>query len=129
MVNTVASNRDARRRIVVAGEMLELGPSGPELHREAGRQIALAGIDRLVGVRGLARELVAGAREAGMTEASTSFFDSAEQAAAHVQGLVQHGDLVLVKASRGVKAEAVVQRLKRAFELKGESGVAERKRS
>jgi UDP-N-acetylmuramoyl-tripeptide--D-alanyl-D-alanine ligase len=118
MVNTVASNREASRRIVVAGEMLELGQSGPELHREAGRQIARAGIDLLVGVRGLARELVAGAHEGGMNETATAFFDSPGEAAEFVEGLVQRGDLVLVKASRGVKAEAVIQRLKQAFELK-----------
>src|SRR5947207_3601627 len=66
MVSTVCASRESTRKIIVAGEMLELGPDGPEHHREAGRQIARLGVDRLIGIRGLAAEIVAGAREAGM---------------------------------------------------------------
>ena len=56
----------AQRRIVVAGEMLELGPAGEALHREAGERMAQRGIDFVVGVRGLARAVVEGAKHAGM---------------------------------------------------------------
>jgi UDP-N-acetylmuramoyl-tripeptide--D-alanyl-D-alanine ligase len=56
-----------RRRIVVAGEMLELGTEAAALHRESGRELAGFGVDVLWGVSGLARELVEGAREAGMS--------------------------------------------------------------
>ncbi len=69
------------RRVVVAGEMLELGEEGAALHREAGRDIAGFGVDVLWGVRGLARELVEGARAAGMSDAATRFFESSEEAA------------------------------------------------
>jgi len=65
MVSTVCANQDSKRKIVVAGEMLELGPTGPSLHREAGRQMARLGVDKLIGIRGLAEEIVAGAHEAG----------------------------------------------------------------
>ena len=57
----VAASRAPGRRVVAAGEMLELGDHGPDLHRKCGRDIAELGVDVLIGVRGLASELVAGA--------------------------------------------------------------------
>ncbi len=65
MVDTLAS-MPAKRRIVVAGEMLELGPAGEELHRSSGRHMAKKGIDVLIGVRGLAKPMVEAAAAAGM---------------------------------------------------------------
>ena len=56
----------AQRRIVVAGEMLELGPAAEQMHREAGLHAAQCGIDLLLGVRGLAQAMVDGAKQAGM---------------------------------------------------------------
>ena len=100
----------ARRRVAVLGDMLELGPSGPELHRQAGR--ALAGrVELVVGVGALARDILAGAREAGLPEGALLAFPDAASAAAALPGLVQPGDAVLVKGSRGVRLEAVVEAL------------------
>jgi UDP-N-acetylmuramoyl-tripeptide--D-alanyl-D-alanine ligase len=107
------------RRVVVAGEMLELGGEAAALHREAGRDIAGFGVDVLWGVRGLARELVEGAREAGMAEAATRFFDTSDAAAEALAGFVRPGDLVLVKGSRGVHTEKVVEALKGRYEREG----------
>ena len=119
MAEAVAQGgEDVTRRVVVAGEMLELGEEGAALHREAGRDIAGFGVDTLWGVRGLARELVEGARESGMSEASTRFFDASEEAAEALVGFVRPGDLVLVKGSRGVHTEKVVEALKGRYELK-----------
>ena len=101
-----------KRRVVVAGEMLELGEESRALHREAGREIAGLGVEVLWGVRGHARALVEGAREAGMGAGATRFFDSSEEAADALAGFVRAGDLVLVKGSRGVHTERVVEALK-----------------
>ncbi|HSB08389.1 MAG TPA: UDP-N-acetylmuramoyl-tripeptide--D-alanyl-D-alanine ligase [Blastocatellia bacterium] len=116
MVSTLCANASGSRRIVVAGEMLELGKEGARLHREAGREIARLGVDKLIGVRGLAREVVAGAREAGMSAAGAVFADSPEEAARILIRELRPGDLVLVKGSRGVKTEVVVESVKREFE-------------
>src|SRR2546427_1884868 len=119
MVRTIAEARkEKQRRIVVAGEMLELGEDASRLHREAGREIAEAGIDVLWGVRGLAREILAGAREAGMR--NTRFFENAEEAANAIVDEVQVGDLVLVKGSRGVATDKIVEALRERFVLAGE---------
>jgi UDP-N-acetylmuramoyl-tripeptide--D-alanyl-D-alanine ligase len=103
-----------RRRVAFLGDMLELGPSGPALHRERGR--ALAGrVDVVVGVGPLAREIVDGAREAGLPAEALLHFASAPEAAAAAGEIVRQGDAVLVKASRGVRLEAVVDALVSRF--------------
>jgi UDP-N-acetylmuramoyl-tripeptide--D-alanyl-D-alanine ligase len=107
-----------KRRIVVAGEMLELGPESEALHREAGREIAGLGVEALWGVRGHARELIEGAREAGMGADAARFFESSEEAARALADFVRAGDLVLVKGSRGVHTERVVEALKGRHEQK-----------
>jgi UDP-N-acetylmuramoyl-tripeptide--D-alanyl-D-alanine ligase len=109
----------ARRRIVVAGEMLELGPEGAEMHREAGAEIAQLGIDVLWGVRGLASEMVEGARSVGMDEARARFFETSEQAAAAICDEARAGDLILVKGSRGVETDKVVKMLRERYPALG----------
>lgn len=120
MVRTLKEGGEhAARRIVVAGEMLELGPDAARMHREAGREIAGFGVDLLWGVRGLARELIEGAREGGMSAETTRFFESSEQAASTITGELRAGDLVLVKGSRGVRTDKVVKLLRERFPLLG----------
>ena len=102
------------RRVAVLGDMLELGPTGPALHRERGR--ALAGrVDAVVGVGPLAGEIVEGAREAGLPAASLHHFATASETAEALVRLVRPGDAVLVKASRAVRLEAVVDALAARF--------------
>jgi UDP-N-acetylmuramoyl-tripeptide--D-alanyl-D-alanine ligase len=115
LVNTIASTEGFNRRIVIAGEMLELGVTGADLHRETGERIAGPGIDLLIGVRGLARELIEGAQKAGMNEERAVFCETPEQAAEIIAREAKAGDLILVKGSRGVKTEVVVERLKQEF--------------
>jgi UDP-N-acetylmuramoyl-tripeptide--D-alanyl-D-alanine ligase len=119
MVRTMAEARGGRKRLlVIAGEMLELGPEEASLHRAAGREIAETGVNMLWGVRGLAREIIGGANEGGLSQ--TRFFDSSEEAANEIVKEVQEGDLVLVKGSRGVATEKVVNALKERFAPAGE---------
>ncbi|HVS20451.1 MAG TPA: UDP-N-acetylmuramoyl-tripeptide--D-alanyl-D-alanine ligase [Pyrinomonadaceae bacterium] len=119
MARTLAeASESVKRRIVIAGEMLELGPEAPKMHRDAGREIASLGIDVVWGVRGLAEEIVAGAREGGTT--ATQFFKSSEEAAAVAVNEVREGDLILVKGSRSVETDKIVAVLKERFALAGE---------
>jgi UDP-N-acetylmuramoyl-tripeptide--D-alanyl-D-alanine ligase len=118
MVRTMAESRKGRQRLIVlAGEMLELGPQEMELHKQVGRDIAAIGIDVLWGIRGLAREMVAGANERGLS--NTKFFDSSSEAANEIIKEVKEGDLILVKGSRGVATDKVVASLKEKFPLTG----------
>jgi UDP-N-acetylmuramoyl-tripeptide--D-alanyl-D-alanine ligase len=96
----------ARRRIVVAGEMLELGPAADAMHRESGQNMARRGIDRLLGVRGLAKSMVEAAVEAGM---NAEFVNTPQEAADWLRREVKTGDVVLLKASRGVRLERALE--------------------
>jgi len=116
MARTVAEARErVKRRVIIAGEMMELGPEAPEMHRQVGRQIAESGVEELWGVRGLASEIVAGAREAGLPGAR--FFESSDDAAAAAIDEIREGDLVLVKGSRSVETDRIVKALKEKFPL------------
>jgi UDP-N-acetylmuramoyl-tripeptide--D-alanyl-D-alanine ligase len=121
IVRTIAesSAQKASRRIVIAGEMLELGVEGAQMHREVGAEIAQAGIDSLWGVRGLAAEMIEGARSAGMSDGAARFFETSEQAAAAICDEAREGDLVLVKGSRGVETDKVVKMLRGRFPALG----------
>jgi UDP-N-acetylmuramoyl-tripeptide--D-alanyl-D-alanine ligase len=98
------------RRVAVLGDMRELGPSAADLHRETGRKVGAA-LGLLVAVGEMAPHLLEGAAEAGLPAASRLAFPDAAAAAAALPGLVRPGDAVLVKGSRGVKLEVVVDAL------------------
>jgi UDP-N-acetylmuramoyl-tripeptide--D-alanyl-D-alanine ligase len=97
-----------RRRWVVLGDMLELGPEAPRFHAEAGRRAAELGFSPVAGVGELARKLCDAAGGAG---AEAPWFADAAAAADWAAGELRRGDLVLVKGSRGVGLDAVVDRL------------------
>jgi UDP-N-acetylmuramoyl-tripeptide--D-alanyl-D-alanine ligase len=119
MVRTIAEGGKGRKRkIVIAGEMLELGSEEVELHHQAGKDIAQTGIEALWGVRGLAAELVRGAADGGVRD--TRFFQDSSAAALAIVQEVREGDLVLVKGSRGVATDKVVKELRRNYPLAGE---------
>jgi UDP-N-acetylmuramoyl-tripeptide--D-alanyl-D-alanine ligase len=105
MVDALATMK-AVRRIVIAGEMLELGPAGEELHRRAGQHVAEKKIDVLLGVRGLAQAMVESAKHDGMR---AEFVHDAEQAGEWLAREARDGDVVLLKASRGVKLEKALE--------------------
>jgi UDP-N-acetylmuramoyl-tripeptide--D-alanyl-D-alanine ligase len=108
-LETVAVRRGAGRLVVVLGDMLELGGIAEDAHRELGREVVAAGAHELVGVGRLALLAVEAAREAGITEArhATTFEDTV----AHLLKRLVPGDTVLVKGSRGMRLERVVDAL------------------
>jgi UDP-N-acetylmuramyl pentapeptide synthase len=95
------------RRVAVLGDMLELGPEGPRLHREAGEHAREQGIDLLIAVGPLA----AGIAD-GFAGESVRLRD-ADAAAEQLPALLRAGDTVLLKASRGVGLERVADALGR----------------
>jgi UDP-N-acetylmuramoyl-tripeptide--D-alanyl-D-alanine ligase len=108
MIDTLASMQ-ADRRILIAGEMLELGPTAEVLHRESGRHAATRKIDIVIGVRGLARALAEGACGGGV---QSLFLETPEEAGEWLARELRPGDAVLLKASRGVKLEKALEVLK-----------------
>lgn len=92
----------AQRRILVAGEMLELGAEAAALHAGCGTAAAQAGIDVVIGVRGNAQQIVEAA-QTGRVEAQ--FVETPEAAGEWLREHLREGDAVLLKASRGVRLE------------------------
>lgn len=118
MVRTITEGGTrSLRRIVIAGEMLELGSDAAALHREAGGEIAGAGVSILWGVRGLAKEIIGGANDAGLKE--TRFFADSNEAARAIVTELRAGDLVLIKGSRGVATDKIVSAIRDRFPLAG----------
>ncbi len=116
MVDTLVGGCSlGERKIVVAGEMLELGENAAQIHRTTGEAIAKKGVDILIGVRGYGRDLSAGAVEAGFPDAR--FADDSQMAGGMLVATVAAGDVVLVKGSRGVRTEQVIEKLLEKFEL------------
>jgi UDP-N-acetylmuramoyl-tripeptide--D-alanyl-D-alanine ligase len=107
MIRTLAS-RKAKRRILFAGEMLELGEHSAALHEACGRAAAEAGLDLIVGVRGSAEHLAIAACKAGV---ASLFLPDAEAAGQWLKQHLQPGDAVLVKGSRGVRLERAIAAL------------------
>ena len=119
MVDALAGMK-AGRRIVVAGEMLELGPAGEDLHRQSGRHAAEKKMDVLLGVRGLAQALVDGAKQAGIR---AEFVATPEEAGEWLARETRDGDAVLLKASRGVKLEKALELWKSRIEVRSNGGM------
>ena len=104
-VETLAAMQ-GKRHIVVAGEMLELGATAEQLHRECGRDMPAGKIDFVLGVQGLGRALVDAARENGLL---AEFVKTPEEAGDWLARETRDGDVVLLKASRGVKLEKALE--------------------
>jgi UDP-N-acetylmuramoyl-tripeptide--D-alanyl-D-alanine ligase len=110
LATLLAQTPGYRRRILASGEMLELGSSSSELHKECGcLAAALRKIDWIVGVQGHAADFVAAAIQAGHPQARTAFFETSTEAGKFLSEFVRSGDLVLLKGSRGVRMEKVLE--------------------
>jgi UDP-N-acetylmuramoyl-tripeptide--D-alanyl-D-alanine ligase len=120
MLDVLSCTPSFTRRILVAGEMLELGSASDQLHSECGAYAAARGLDIVIGIQGAAREIVRSAVKSGMSESQAHFFADAGAAADFVKGLLRSGDLVLVKGSRGVHAEKIVQSLRSHFDVQNQ---------
>lgn len=115
-LDMLRSEASPSRRVAVLGEMLELGDQSEALHRACGRKAAECGVDLLVTVGGApARAMGASAIEHGMASGRVAHSDSAEAAAELVVESVRAGDVALIKGSRGIGLERVVERIRQRF--------------
>ena len=95
------------RKVAVLGDMLELGDISEKAHREVGREVAEHGFSALVTYGELGKMIASGAKEAGLSEVYTA--DSREQAAEFLKDILQEGDTVLFKGSRGMQMEKIIE--------------------
>jgi UDP-N-acetylmuramoyl-tripeptide--D-alanyl-D-alanine ligase len=115
-LQTVGTATGCARRVAVLGEMLELGAHAPRLHAEAGRAAADVSLDLLIAVGADAARVLADAAIAqGMAVSKVAHVATKEEAAVLALERIRPGDLVLVKGSRGIGTDLVVDRLKAEF--------------
>jgi UDP-N-acetylmuramoyl-tripeptide--D-alanyl-D-alanine ligase len=117
-LDTLVSLRASGRAVAVLGDMLELGPEAAALHRQVGEHAARTGVDLLLATGPHAGDMVAGARDAGLASAR-AIGDRDADVEALVAALLREtapGDAVLVKASRGMHLERVIDALRAALE-------------
>lgn len=112
LLGTVSSLQGFSRKWIILGDMLELGAHSPELHRDLGRKISPDQVDYLVTVGDQARFIRDGAIDAGFSNERLQHFDDSEAAAEALSEQVMTGDLLLIKGSRGVRMDRIVERLK-----------------
>ncbi len=112
-LDTLATSAGDARRVVVLGDMLELGPIAEAEHRAMGRAVAASGTAEFVGLGRAARTAVDAAREAGLAESHHA--ETFEDTVAHLLKRLAPGDAVLVKGSRGMRMERIVDALLARF--------------
>ncbi|MCX5688063.1 MAG: UDP-N-acetylmuramoyl-tripeptide--D-alanyl-D-alanine ligase [Candidatus Omnitrophica bacterium] len=105
------------RKILIAGDMLELGTFSGRFHHLVGKQAAESGIDLIVAVGKLAEHISNGAQEAGMSEKKIKLCALMKDARAKVATLIKKGDTILVKGSRAMKMEEIVGDLEAQFKI------------
>jgi UDP-N-acetylmuramoyl-tripeptide--D-alanyl-D-alanine ligase len=115
----VLGDAKGRRKVAVVGDMLELGDGSNLFHRAVGHSFAELGADRLIAVGSLAQYLAEGAREGGMTD--VSHFQEQSEAMPAILAELRAGTTILVKASRAMHFEKIVEALTNPAEQKGSS--------
>jgi UDP-N-acetylmuramoyl-tripeptide--D-alanyl-D-alanine ligase len=118
MIHTLAARPAEGRRILVAGEMLEMGEHSPALHIACGRAAAEAGLDLVVAVQGNAEHLATAACAGGVPAV---FLRDAKTAGQWLAQNLRAGDVVLVKGSRGVHLERAIEMVKEQLAATGAS--------
>lgn len=110
-INVLRDIRGSGRTMAILGDMLEMGDWAQGAHNEVGRFAFSAGIDYIITVGDLARNIAKGAKEAGMSPNRVYSFDTNEVAAQFLKKMIGQGDVILVKGSRGMKMEEIVNLL------------------
>ena len=111
-LSAFAEMKGGTRGVAVLGDMLEIGPSSPEFHEQAGRRVGAMGLSHLFVMGEAARRIAEGAREAGMDEKRIHLPRDLEELLAILDGLLMPGDWILIKGSRRMRMERVVEGLK-----------------
>ena len=103
------------RKVLVAGDMLELGTFSGRLHHLVEKQAAESGIDLIVAVGKLAEHVAEGAQEAGMSQRKIKLCAVTKEACEKMGSFIKKGDTILVKGSRAMKMEGIVNELELQF--------------
>jgi len=99
------------RRILILGDMLELGQRSEKYHRELGNSLVNQNFDLAIIVGDWNRAVLEGARQAGVSQSKLRSFKNSAEAATGINLLVKSGDIVYIKGSRGVSLEKIIEKI------------------
>ena len=99
------------RKIAVLGDMLELGEWAGKAHYDVGKYAASKGVEHIIAVGPNASQVALGAYEGGCEKGNTAIFGTNSEALQYLNNIVREGDIILVKGSRGMKMEEIVNGL------------------
>ncbi|MAG92558.1 MAG: UDP-N-acetylmuramoylalanyl-D-glutamate--2,6-diaminopimelate ligase [Planctomycetaceae bacterium] len=102
----------SQRKVLVLGDMLELGKHAPRFHRQAGRDAASVGLDSLLVLGKWADHVVEGAMESGLSANRITSTQTHSKLFSALESTIQPGDVILIKGSRGMRMEQVVEKLR-----------------
>lgn len=97
-----------KKKVAVVGDMLELGRYSERCHRALGEQLAAAGVAKIIAIGSFAATVADGALHKGMNRKNIHCFNTTEDAVEPAHTLLKKGDVVLVKGSRGMKLEQII---------------------
>ena len=117
-IDTLKTLKKGKRKFVVVGDMLELGENEVMAHRDLGIYIAGAGVEGLIAIGEFADNVAEGAIDAGMRENRVRTFNDYPQTLEQIKEWLNAGDILLVKGSRGMKMERIVEGLKESLRSK-----------
>jgi UDP-N-acetylmuramoyl-tripeptide--D-alanyl-D-alanine ligase len=100
-----------KRRVVILGDMLELGEASARYHSEIGEQVTHHRFDLLVAVGPAAKDIVNTAHETGVSCRRLLHYDNSDACAAEMVQILQPGDLIYLKGSRGIGLETILNRI------------------
>lgn len=110
IVSKISLAKEAKK-FAVLGDMLELGSYSEEGHKEVGRYVYKSGINTLIVIGERARDISRGAQEAGMSRDNIFEYADITEAGRFVRQRLQHGDLIFIKGSQGMRMEKIVKEL------------------
>ncbi len=105
----VLVSAEYKRRVAILGDILEMGDFAPKAHEELGEKAAKMGVDLLITVGNNAKYMNIGAEKEGFEAQKSLHFETNKLLIAELDKIIEHGDAVLVKASRGMKFEQIAQ--------------------
>ncbi len=111
-IDTLANFDTKGKRIAILGDMLELGEKSKSLHYEVGRYIFDAGIDMLIALGPLSKNIISGAIDAGMDKSKLFHGKDHQEILDHLLNVIMKNDLLLIKGSRGMQMEKIITGLK-----------------
>lgn len=111
-IDVLKSMKSNGRRICILGDMLELGEISAEEHYKTGMYAASAGTDILIAAGSFSDDMKKGAEASGMDRSNIYTFSAAKEVLPHLKDIIKPGDVILVKGSRGMKMECIVDFLR-----------------